>query len=356
MDGCQPIGDPCNGVGLARTRRMLDEIIFAGAVLLYIGQHFPHNIVLMIPRETHLFLGDGFHHAVLFLGFFFLYIGNEPLDQIQQAVPLQNFFPQITGDIAVRVCRVACTTALTCSVGTLIEGHKPRAAVRKLGRHPHFIEVNGKINEKTVVGTKCKFLGAAVILVLVDCTGAVLPGELIFQFQCNHRDTVDRKHHINGVRVARRIAELPGTAQNIGFVAFECFGVQPGFRLEVARPQFAAHILDAVAQDMEQPLIGDGSLQPVIQLFYRLVAVVPGIFRPFFRLGLGDKFAQHIHVDALVQIMLAGMDPVAVRILPVELRVPALRRDQKSFNVPLEPFLTFVHDVPLIFSEAVLPL
>ena len=304
---------------------MLDEIVFSGAVLLYIGQHFPHNIVLMIPRKKHLFLDDGFHHTVLLHGLFFLHVGNEPLDQIQQAVPLQNFFPQVASDIAVRVCRVSGTTALACAVGTLIEGHEPCTAVRKLGRHPHFVEINGKVNKKTVVGTECKFLGAAVILVLVDGTGAVLPGELIFQFQCNHRDTVDRKHHVDGVRVARRIVELPGTAQNIGFIAFQCFGVQPGFRLEVAHSQFAAHILDAVAQDMEQSLIGDGRFQPMIQLLGRLVTIVPGVFRPFFRLGLGDKLAQHIHVDAPCHIVLTVMQPVAVRILPIELRVPALR-------------------------------
>lgn len=88
----------------------------------------------------------------------------------------------------------------------------------------------------------------------------------------------------------------------------------------------------------------------MIQLFCRLVAVVPSIFRPFFRLSLGDKLAQHIHIDALFYIVLTAMYPVAVRILPVELHIPALRRDQKGFNVPLEPFLTFVHDGSLLFD------
>ena len=207
-----------------------------------------------------------------------------------------------------------------------------------------------------MIQAECKLLGAAVVLVLIHGAGAVLPRKLVFQLQRHHRDAVYREHHINGVCIGGGITELPGTAKDICFIPFHSFGVQPGLRLEIAHPQLAAHILDAVAENKQKPLIGDGGFQTVIQLFFCFFAVIAGIFCPFFGLSLGDKLAQYIHIDALFYIVLTVMYPVTVRILSVELHIPALRRDQEGFNVSLEPFLAFVHDVPLIFSEAVLPL
>ena len=175
-----------------------------------------------------------------------------------------------------------------------------------------------------MIQAECKLLGAAVVLVLIHGAGAVLPRKLVFQLQRHHRDAIYREHHINGVCIGGRITELPGTAKDICFIPFHSFGVQPGFRLEIAHPQLAAHILDAVAENKQKPLIGDGGLQTVIQLFYCLFTVIAGIFCPFFGLGLCNKLAQHIHIDAPCHIVLTVMYPVAVGILPIELRVPAL--------------------------------
>ena len=116
MDCGQPIGDPCNRVRFAGACRMLDQIVFAGTVLLYICQHLPHNIVLMVAGEDHFFFDDDFGHAILHHFFLFLDVGDKAVDQVQQAITLQHFFPQITGAVAIRIDRVACTAADTCTV------------------------------------------------------------------------------------------------------------------------------------------------------------------------------------------------------------------------------------------------
>lgn len=183
------------------------------------------------------------------------------------------------------------------------------------------------------------------MLVLVDGADAVLPGELVLQFKRNHGDTVDGQHHVDGIGVGRGVAELPGATQNIGFVALCIQGIQVGLRLEIADLQLAAHVLDAVAQDVQQTLIGDGGLQPVVQLVRRSSPVIFGVLGPFFWLGFGDELAEHIHIDALGKIVLTVMYPVALGILPTELGVAPGRGDQEGFNIPLEPLFAFVHDI-----------
>ena len=194
-----------------------------------------------------------------------------------------------------------------------------------------------------MVHAERKFLGAAVVLVLVDGADIVLPFQLVFQLQSNDRNAVYRKHHINGVVVGRCIAELAGTAKDIGVVALHRKGVQVGFRLKIAHPQLAAHILDTVAQNIQQALIGNAGFQPVVQLVCRLIAVVFGVARPFFGLCCGDELAKHVHIDTFADILLARLHPMPVGILPVELGVAALRRNQKGFYVALKPFFAFVH-------------
>ena len=56
------------------------------------------------------------------------------------------------------------------------------------------------------------------MLELVDGTDIVLPGQLILQFQSNNRNTIHGKHHINGVGVCHRIAELTGATEDVSLI------------------------------------------------------------------------------------------------------------------------------------------
>lgn len=251
------------------------------------------------------------------------------MDEVKQAVALQDFLPQITCSISIGVLRITCATSHTGTIGALIERQEPGFAICKLGGHPRFVEVNGKIDQETVVQTERKFLGTTVTLVLVDGTDIVLPGQLAFQFECHHGDTVDGKHHVDGVGVSSRVTKLTGAAQDVCLVPLGSKGVQIGLRLEEANLQLAAHILDAVAQNIQKALIGYGGFQPVIQLVRGAVTVIFGVLCPFLGLGFGDELAEDIHVDALCDIVLTGMYPVALGILSAKLSVATCRRNQE---------------------------
>ena len=49
----EPMGQPGNGIRLAGTGAVLNEIVLAGAVGLYICQQLGHHIQLVIPGKDH---------------------------------------------------------------------------------------------------------------------------------------------------------------------------------------------------------------------------------------------------------------------------------------------------------------
>ena len=87
----------------------------------------------------------------------------------------------------------------------------------------------------------------------------------------------------------------------------------------------------------------------MIQLVRRMLAVVFGISGPFLRLGLCDELAQHIHVDALCNVVLTRMHPAARGVLPAELGIAARRGDQEGLNIPLKALFAFVHQITSFF-------
>ena len=350
VDGGEAVRSPCNRIGLPGARRMLDQIVFARAVPSHVCHKLPHHIVLMVAWEDHFLLCDHSADAVFHHFFFFLHEGNKAVNQVQQAVPLKDLFPQIACGIAVRILRITRAAGHTCAVGTLIERQKTGVAVRKLRRHPYLVEINGKIDQKPVIQTERELFGAAVILILVDRADIVLHGKLILELQRHDRNAVYGQRHVNGVGIGSRIPELAGAAKDICLVAFYGDRVQIGFRLEKANLQLAAHILDAIAENIQKSLTGDGLFQSMIQLVNSLNAIILGVSGPFLWLRLGDEFAENVHVDALGNIVLAVMYPVPLGILPAELRVTTCRRNQEGFDIPFKPLFAFVHHkVPPIF-------
>ena len=157
-----------------------------------------------------------------------------------------------------------------------------------------------------MVKAETELLAAAVVFILPDRTLIVLPGELIFQLYRNNGDTVHRQHHVNGIGVVGRIAELPCTAEDIRLIALHIEVIECGFGLEIADFQLDAEVFDAVAENIDQALFADALFKTEIELFLCVFAVVFEILRPRFRLCLFDEPAQHVHTDALVNIELTA--------------------------------------------------
>ena len=104
------------------------------------------------------------------------------MDEIEQAVTLEYFLPQVAGSVSVGINGVPLTARIACSIAALVKGEKMGRTIRQLCGHPHFVEIDSEVNQKSMVQTECKFFRAAIIFELIDGAGIVLSGELVLQF------------------------------------------------------------------------------------------------------------------------------------------------------------------------------
>ena len=68
VQGGKTVGQPCNGIGFAAARRVLNEIVFLAVMFYYICHQLAHGIELMITGENQRFLGDTLSGIRVFLG------------------------------------------------------------------------------------------------------------------------------------------------------------------------------------------------------------------------------------------------------------------------------------------------
>ena len=99
-------------------------------------------------------------------------------------------------------------------------------------------------------------------------------------------------------------------------------------------------------------MVRDGGFQAVIQLVRSAGTIILGILGPFLGLGLGDEFTEHIHIDALGNIMLTSMYPIALGILSAKLSVTTFWGNQEGFYISLKSFLAYPrYNTPLHLSD-----
>ena len=89
MQTGQPVGEPGDGVALARTGRMLDQIVMARTRALGMGGQLAHGIQLMKSGKNQLFLLACTPLELKFLG---LQMDETP-DNLQPAILGQDLAP-----------------------------------------------------------------------------------------------------------------------------------------------------------------------------------------------------------------------------------------------------------------------
>ena len=129
----QVVCQPGDGIGFTAACAVLNQVVTSGAMLVYIGNQFANNIQLMIAREDHYGL----------LGILFVLLKmDKSLNDIQQAVLLQHFVPQIGSAV--------CSTADGISLATIIafvEWQEVCIDTVQLGGHPYFVGIYSKVNQ-----------------------------------------------------------------------------------------------------------------------------------------------------------------------------------------------------------------
>ena len=164
---------PGDGIGLAGTGGMLDQIPAANAIAFCVRKKRSDDSKLMVARENLLI---AFRTGVLV--HFFNYLGII-LNDVRQRVFLKNMLPEVIRLYSVRIRRITGTIAVAH-----VEGQKPGFVPLQFGAHPNFTVIHRKMHD-AALERKERLGRAAVILILLDRILIILLGQLVFQF---HRD------------------------------------------------------------------------------------------------------------------------------------------------------------------------
>ncbi len=201
----QLICQPCDGVGLTRACRMLNQVGLAHPFLLGIRQNAAHHVELVIAGEEQC--------LPLLSGLFVLLnreLG-ELLNDVGQAAARENVLPQVRRLVPVRIDRVALPV-----FEAFVERQKVAVIARQLGAHESFVWVYREMHQ-AAAKLKQRLLGVAVGTVLTNGVLGFLVCPRVFEFQRRHRQAVDEQchvHRLEGVRLA--VMHLPGHAEAVG--------------------------------------------------------------------------------------------------------------------------------------------
>ena len=163
--------------------------------------------------------------------------------------------------------------------------------------------IHTKIGQNALVELEAKLPRVAVIHPLPLGIIHRLAGVLVFQFKGEHRDAIEHQHHIHALfRVGREVPlaiALDGVGRPLGSRRL----IQGRLRLKIAHPKTQTTVLEAVAQDREQPIRLAGGVERRAELPHRVKLI--GIFksRPLLGLGMLDKVDQGIHIEPLFGVI-----------------------------------------------------
>src|SRR3989337_3067092 len=136
---------------------MLNKIVVTRSFVPRIHHHLSDRIKLVISRKDHSFFLDSLIAKFLFLNL----NRDEPCQGIQKAVTLKRFFPEVSGLIATRIIRVACTACVA-----FVKRQEAGTLAVQSGGHINLIRINGKMNQRTFLQLENQIPWVTIMLVL----------------------------------------------------------------------------------------------------------------------------------------------------------------------------------------------
>ena len=218
MKRCQTICRPRNGVGLAGSCGVLDQIIASGSVCFDVGNEFAHDVELVETRENE----------------FVALQTDELLDDVHHAVCLKYILPKVIGGVTVRVCRVTLTAIVSGSVAALIERQEVGLVSGKLRGHPRFAQIHAEECEDALIELEADLTRITVCFPLSLRVLHALAGELVLQLEGKYRDAVHGKDHIHGILIVCAVMPLADAVEDVLLIVFHVRLVEAGLRHEVA--------------------------------------------------------------------------------------------------------------------------
>ena len=195
----QPVSQPCDGIRLAGTCAVLNQIVLCGMVFSDICKNTANHVKLMIPGKDQIF--GTLYLASFIVNLFFHFHENEFADQIQYSILCQDILPHIGHAVLVLKCRVAGTGGDALTVTHIERQEEGRIACQFCG-HVHFFQVHSEVDQATSLKEEQPGFGIALGAVLIDSIVIGLSSGIALQLKGNDRQAIQEDNHIDPLFVA----------------------------------------------------------------------------------------------------------------------------------------------------------
>ena len=293
----QLMGQPRDGEALAAARRVLDQVALARPVPASVGQEPAHHVELLIPGPDLDLLG------LPRLRVLRRHNLSVVLQNVGEALPGEDFAPQILRPEAVQIGRVA-GPALPAAV----EGQEPRGLALEVGAEVDLVLIDREVRHAATEPEE-RLARAPVLLVLPDGIVDGLLGEAVLELEGEDRKAVDEQPDVQrALRVVPAVAKLARHGEAVLPKA------PPGLLVvgrgrTVEEVEVVGAVPDAVAQDVDGAALGDLALQAGEELAAGGTVLVEAKGGGSVGLGCFEERLELDQVDAVlavVVVMIAG--------------------------------------------------
>ena len=263
---------PRDGVALAASGGVLDEVAVPGAAGAGVGEQVLHCVDLVVARPD---LG-----LLPFAGLLVLRLHDLSvvLEDIGQALAGQHLAPQVVGLEPVRVRRVARAV-----VPPAIEGQEPRCLALEVRAETHLVLVDREVRNASAELEQL-LARIAVLAVLPHSIVHGLLRQVVLQLQGEDRQSVDEEPNVERpLGLVAAVAELAGDGEAVLLEPLPGLHV-PRRGRAVEQVHLMGPVPDSVAQHVDRAALGNLSLEPREELAPR--RSVLGERERFRRLGL----------------------------------------------------------------------
>ena len=289
----QLMGQPGDREALAAARRVLDQIALARPVLAGVGQESAHHLELLVPGPDLDFLllprlrVRGRQHLGVVL------------QDVGQALPGEDFAPQILRPEAVQVGRIAGPAQPTA-----VEGQEPRSLPLEVGAEVDLVLVDREVRH-AAAEPKELLARAPVPLVLPNGVVHRLLGEAILELEGEDGEAVDEQPDVQrALGVVTAVAKLAGHAEPVlPEAALSCLVLGRGRAVEEV--DVVGAVLDAVAEDIDRAALRDLALETGEELAAGGAVLVEAEGGCGVGLGGVEEGAELDEVDAVFAVVVA---------------------------------------------------
>jgi hypothetical protein len=247
--------------------------------------------------------------------FLLLFEKQEVAEDIEEALELEDFLPEVAGPVSGFALRISRAANDLPRIAPPVERQEMRFLPRQPGRHVNLVRIGGKMHQRPLLEIEHRRARVPVLFVLPHRVPPTLARAGILQPDGRHRQPVHREHHVQRPVVPRMARHLPGHGQSVFSKLLQDFVVRAVRGLEIREAERLSVKLEPVPQHMQRAFGVQFLDQRAEHHCLQPVRVKPPHLAPELRLRVRDE-CEHLRREQppfLVPLRIAAGLPAAAR-------------------------------------------